>query len=526
MKKNPTFLIVAGLSAAGVIAGAGAKLLTTGHAVSRTSAPVDGSDRASPYSQKSGGDVPDAGDRSALKFNPPVHSPSKDNLETLAALKDDELYSRLAAWMSDASEQDIAAYWTGYLQKPNRSNDITDLVFINWTRLNPQGAIAATAGTPNDHYAWWAWAAHDPKAALAAAIAANPDRVNNVAWGIGEFHPDWLRKHFNELPESARGNAFSGLSKWGGAEDPLEMLKFRLENKLGFDNATFTALVRKDPWSALDWVKENPKVSAGGDGDAMKLFVKQMAAEHPEDLARLVTQTPSGDAKRKMESALFDNLLKTDPEAALKQAKGTDVPRIAAERLAVVSLTMVKSDPDQAFGLAKDIFTACPDAMSYMTSVRYPGGGSGSGGSIPGVSELVTSLLAKDPNRLMDLAAGIRKGDEGPTSNAFSSISDQWIEQDLVGYTNWVNRQTDPAVRDSGAAVVVNQLRNDGHFPDAADWALSMKSDSRNHLRNTLSNWGRKAPDEALAWLDAADLPADEKADLQKNISRSNAQDQ
>jgi hypothetical protein len=524
VKKNPTLLIVAGLSAAGVVAGAGAKLLTIGHVTPQAVAPASGNDRSRPSSGTAEGGIVDAHGKPVPKFTPPVHSPSKDTLETLAALNDNELYSRLAAWMIDASEQDIAAYWNGYLKKQNRSNDITDLVFINWTRLNPQGAIAATAGTSSDHYAWWAWAAHDPKAALAAALAANPDRVNNVAWGIGEFHPDWLRKHFNELPESARGNAFSGLSKWGGAEDPLEMIKFRQENKLGFDNATFTALVRKDPWSALDWVKENPKMNSGN-GDAMQMLVKQMAMDRPDDLARLVTETPSGDAKRKMEAALFDNLVKTDPEAALEQAKATDTPRTAAERFAAIGLTVVKSDPDQAFSLAKDLLTACPTATEFMTMVQYPNGGSGSGGALAGVSELMESLMAKDPSRLMDLASGLQKDERGG-NKAFNNLSSQWVERDLVAYTGWVNQQTDPDVRDRGAGVLVNQLMNDEHFQDAVDWAMSMKSDRNFYLRNTFNRWGQKAPDEALERLNTTDMPEDERTRLQKFISRTNAKDQ
>jgi hypothetical protein len=525
VKKDPTLLIVAGLCAAGVVFGAGARLLTTGRTVSPATTTAS-ENRFRPSLEKTESAVQDTGGRPAPTFSPPPHSPSKDDLETLAALDDEALYSRLALWLVDSSEQDIAAYWSGYLKKSNRSNDIIDLVFINWARLNPQGAIAATAGGKDEHYAWWAWAAYDPKSALAAAIAANPDRVNNVAWGIGEFHPDWLRKHFSELPESARGNAFSGLEKWGGAEDPLEMLKFRQENQLGFDGPTFTALVRKDPWSALDWVKENPRLDGIDEDEGMRLFLRQMATEHPDDLARLIKQSPSGNAKRQMETALFNNLLKTDPEAALEQAKASDVPRIAVERLAAVGLSVVKSDPEQAFGLVEDLFTACPSAMNFMEVVRYPNGSSASGDAIPGVDELTESLMVKDPTRLMDLASGLRTKDRERGNLLFDALSEQWAERDLSAYTGWVNLQTDPAIRDSGSAFVINQLRNEEHFPDAADWAMSLKSDRSDALRNTLGDWAHKAPDEAAAWLDNADLPADEKADLQNSIFPADAKDQ
>ena len=33
---------------------------------------------------------------------------------------------------------------------------------------------------------------------------------------------------------------------------------------------------------------------------------------------------------------------------------------------------------------------------------------------------------------------------------AFSRIADKWASWDLVSYTQWVNQQSDPAIRESG----------------------------------------------------------------------------
>jgi hypothetical protein len=457
------------------------------------------------------------GDRRAVKKAPLIEFPHIRSTETVESLLNGDrkdLYSRLAAWMTDASEADIAAYWSGYKQQPNRSNDITDLVFLNWARHDPKAAIAANAGGPEEHYAWWAWACHDPKAALAAALAENSDRVNNVAWGIGEFHPQWLREHFNELPESARSNAMRGLMKWDDGQNPLEALKFMKEHGYGANAGTLKALVRQDPWAALDWVKQNPGSQQGYNGyieDPMALVVKTMAQEHPEDLERLIAQTPSGQLKVRLEAALFERLMQTDPAAALAQAQATTVPRVAAERYAALGAEMVKDNPEQAFELAKSLFTVCPDALQMMVMVEYPNGSSGSSITVPGVGEFVAALMPKDPARVLEMTLDLPKDRFG--SSAFNTLSSQWAERDLVGYSTWVNQQTDVQARDQGASIIGNYLMQDGNFAEAMEWSMSTQNGIHN-IENYFMNWQQSNPDEAAEWLADADLPAERKQRL------------
>lgn len=441
-------------------------------------------------------------------------------METLLAPDDGTLYGRLAHWLIDASEQDIAAYWAAY-QIGKRSNDITDLVFINWARLNPQGAIAAVAGKADEHHAWWAWACHDPKAALAAAIAANPDRVNNVAWGIGEFHPQWLREHIDQIPESGRGDAMSGFAKWDDGANPLEALKFMKEHKMGFDQGTFKALVNQDPWAALDWIKENSALQASryaSDKDPMGILLATMSSQHPDDLERLAAQTPTSELKRKMESALFENLLATDPAAALAQAKATEIPLIAAERLEKVGLSLVKSDPEQAFQLARDILAANPDSQVFQMTIEYENGRTSWGSPTSPGSALMQALLAKDPARILEMT--IQEGQD-PTET-FNNLAGNWATADLLGFTTWVNGQTNPAIRNRAAQMVVEQLREQGQFSEAADWAMSSETNKANgYLFNTLNQWQKADPDKATRWLESADLPDKEKTRLRENLKNS-----
>jgi hypothetical protein len=511
MKLNRIFL-VAGLCAAGFLSGFAGKRLTASQPV----APAKSADQEGPARTRSTArDTADSPANARVKPAPvkPSTLRSTDTLETLAELDAESLYSRLALWMMDASEQDIAAYWETVREKKDRPNDITDLVFINWARLNPQGAIAAVAGTANEHYAWWAWSCHDPQGSLTAALAANPDRVNNVAWGLGEFQAEWLRAHWDQIPEAARSNAIRGMTKWDDTDQPLEVLEFIKKNDNSFNRGIFTTLIRKDPWAAYDWMQENESTITnyyGSKESVMNLLVETMAQSQPDALERLADQTPSGELKRKMEAALFENLLETDPDAAFEQAKSTKAPVIAAERLAAVGMSLVKTDPDKAFEIAGDLFAANPSALTVRTVIKSPNGSTswGSSGN-EGVMELVNALMAKDPAKVLTLQPPPGDGSNGPSSD-FQTLTQMWAQQDLVAYTNWVNQQTDPKIREVAASTVANQLMNEQQYSEAAEWMMSSER-SRGNIMNLMYQWNRSSPGEAREWLESADLPEAEK---------------
>lgn len=513
---KPTHVLpVLGLCAAGFVCGyAGNRLSSEKPADPATARPAAGNPVSRPGGETTG-DAAAVRGRAAAKTPRPA-AKSTDTLESLAALDDKSLYARLALWLVDASEQDIAAWWQSYRQKGKRSNDINDLIFIHWARVNPQGAIAAATGTPDEHYAWWAWSCHDPKAALAAAIAKNADRVNNVTWGIGEFHPEWLREHFDEIPESGRDNAFRGLEKWDDHPDPLEILKFLREKGRGFSADLFQTLARRDPWAAYDWIQEHGATQSsnyGGRYDVLETFIKSVGESNPEVLQRIAEQAPSGELKRKLEAAFFENLVKSDPEEAMKQALETKAPLIASERIAGVGLGLVSTDPDKAFEMAEKMFEKCPDALNRMTTIRYPNGSSGYGESNALPDQLMAGLLAKDPERVMAMC---RTGNK--PSPAFSQVARNWAERDMEGYAHWVNRQTDPELREPAAVTLVNQLQSQQQFGEAADWVMSLRNSRQDYLENLINNWSRRNPEEAREWLDAADLTDHEKQQIGRNI--------
>ena len=495
-------LSAAALSAAALLAGYGARRLTRPHPPAQATGPAAVSPAKS----------------SAQTPPPPTTFPpsrSTDTVESLAALDDGHLYARLALWLADATEPDIAAFWNDcYSKKENWTPELSNLLFLHWTRLDPQHAIDSTQGIHSRPQAWWAWACHDPQAALAAAIVDGPGSVDCVAEGIGKFQPDWLLKHFDEIPTGAQHAAISSLSENGG-KNPLETLKFLQQQGSDLDSsAVFKAFARDDPWAAVEWAmrkkinRDDPFVT-----DPLPPILQTLAAESPDELARIAERTPSGSAKLQMEAALFANLIKTDPAAALEQAKATTIPRTAAERYAAIGQTLVQTDPAQALQLAKNLLAACPRALDFSAFIQYPDGNdSFQSLDIPGVDDFMESLMTRQPQQVLEMITAL------PPEigmDQFPSFSRQWIQQDLVGYTNWLNQQADPAIHQTAAPLIARQLGESGHFEEAMEWATSVDLSETYELGRLLDQWHQREPEAPAGWLRDAGLPPEKKAIIQ-----------
>ncbi len=443
---------------------------------------------------------------------------SADTLETIIGIQDDSLYPKLALWLIDASEPEIAAFWQNYKQRPSRTDEINELIFIHWTRLDPQAAIAATAGTEEEQQAWRAWAVHDPSAALHAAIHQD-HLITSVVRGIGEFQGAWLREHFDEIPEDCKEVALMAMSRGHDNDQAEAMLEFLKEHGHPFNEQLFNKLIQQDPWAAFDWMqnhKEGVIEQYGSHEKAMKHLAQTMAELHPDALQRLADQTPNGEAKRSMEAALFESLLKSDPEAARVQAETTKAPRIAAERLAAVGLSLVKTDPDSALEVAEKLFTVLPNALGNTTFISYSEGMSWSGAPLKDAEELVGRLIVEMPDRLLESISPSTRGLMG-TRGPFSEMATRWAKNDIAAYADWLNRQTDPDVRNPAVEVIVDQLSKRDQFQEAAEWAIGSPM-MQSSLKSMLHQWHQSQPGAPENWLKTANIPAAEKDPFHKMI--------
>lgn len=439
---------------------------------------------------------------------------TSENIESLLAQGESVSYVGLALWMLDAGASEIADYWAR-CPKDGLGGDIKRLIFLNWTRLDPGGAIAATSGKEESNMVWWAWAASDPNGALAAA---GPEQCHRVAKGIGKFHPAWLMEHFSEIPENAQDEALAGLMTWKENDDPAATLDFLREHGRDFHDFTFKAFALKDPWAAFDWLQKSGKLQVSQYPNQMgpvEILIREMKGAHADDLERMAATLPAGKLKRMMEEAAFENLVANDPEKALKLAMEAEAPLMAAKRLGIIGAGLLAAEPEKAFGIAAEILAKVPDGLSPERYVKVGYSSISYGGMEGDAAKFFNSLVAKDPVRTLDMAVTAADSSPGKT---FRELTNTWAETDLESYATWVNQQSEPAIRTAAISTVVNQLESRGSYEEAGDWAMT-SPDRFPALQSLVWSWANTDKSAAKAWFESADIPAKEKQELLQQIS-------
>lgn len=137
-----------------------------------------------------------------------------------------------------------------------------------------------------------------------------------------------------------------------------------------------------------------------------------------------------------MEAAWFESLLTKDPEAAIARAKATESASIASERFAKIGLQLIKTNPDQAFEMMQNLFEVNPSGESPSMRVDYPKCRSTWGGGDDQSDELVSALITRDPDRVMQLVAVA--GETGKREDAFHKVAWQWGNHDLAAAAEWL----------------------------------------------------------------------------------------
>ncbi len=435
-----------------------------------------------------------------------------ESLESLVAQGDGVSYASLSLWLLDADAAEIAAFWEHY-RATNPGGDLRRLLFINWTRLDPSAAITATKGTDDEKLVWWAWAAHDPETAMSAA-PTEEWRIR-VAKGAGEFHPEWVRENFENIPEEARSSAIEGIRTWKEDGDHAATLDFLLEHGNGHTGSIFSTFARKDPWGAYDWLVKNDRLGIPQWGNQeVDSLIRQMKELHPDDLERMAAMTPSGQVRWKMEDALFESLLETDPERALENARSGDAPLVNMKRLASIGDKLLDTDPEKAFDLAAEILMISKGGLSPNVMIDYEGGGIHYGSSDSHAEDFMARVLAKDPYRTLDMAAGALTDS---SSRVFDNLSRTVAEKDLDGYAAWVNRQTDPKSIERGTGVVVSGLAQRGNFHEASEWAMNgykPEGSMPNGLFSLVHQWSQRDVEGAREWLESSPVSEQHKANM------------
>jgi hypothetical protein len=444
----------------------------------------------------------------------PAEISSKDTAESLLTLPAPELYGRLALWLLDADEAEIAAFLQSYRQQGGNDYETTRLLFVNWTRLNPHGAVDAAADDGDRYHIWSAWACHDPAAALDANAAAGGKMSGAVCSAIGHFQLSWMIAHFDRLPADGQQIAIETLRQ---RIHPYPVTARTLRLAEQWQNAELTAallalLAAQDPFQA--WI-----LMGGSDPDWFaRTYLKPYQYG---ELERISETLPPGKLKDQLDLKALELQARVDPEAALAKARANEEPQMKAQLMAIAGKAFIYSDPEKALQIADELFAACP-AIFDIPNVKQPDGTYESDGErhdkMVQVHHFMASISRLDPEELIDAFLS-RNPDELPkkTSRHLLGI---WSGQAPGSYAQWLNKQTDPRVREPGTRVLVDRLVGQQQYPDALDWAVSLTDPTGNPTEQIFRQWREKDPDAALEWLDSAALPQDRKARLREGGTR------
>ncbi|WP_193212402.1 hypothetical protein [Luteolibacter marinus] len=444
------------------------------------------------------GAVPGAGEESAMAGTARSTLKSADSLADLERLEDFELYPRLALWLLDAGEGEMAEFWAGYRERPERDTWVVDLIFSQWTRLDPRGAIEAAKGSGHEGIPWWAWTINDPDAAIAAVKDESSDMAGFVMRAVGQFHPDRALAVLEENPEFGQWNGIEGVANGMARSDPEAALDFLRDHGQYYDMRLMKDWARDDPHAAFEWLRANPNRQYNRQEE---VFLETLERENPEVLGELAAATPPGALRRKLEAAAFRNLVKENPDEARALARNSESPRLAAERFAELGRATVADDPGEAMAILGELFESCPDAFTRSRFTSYPGGSSSGSSPINGVSEFVGQLVAVDPQGTMDAASGQAGGE--------NTVARIWLDRDLDGYATWLRGQEAGPSRDQGMAMVSTKLVDEKEFESAIQWATAIEGESESFdtVNNVMNFWIQTEPEAARAWLKTADLP-------------------
>ncbi len=435
---------------------------------------------------------------------------STDTAMTLHALPAKDLYDRMALFLLEAEVEEFSAYYEEFQKRSDRTDHLNELLFIAWTRVDPEAAIAASRGTDDFNYAYWAWAGHDPGAALAAAKERG-EGVGNAVRGIGEFHPKWLSEHWSLIPEDQRKDAIAGLVKWPNTQTPEISLRLLCDSKSDLfsqDNEqTLLALARQDPAHAYEVIKELTKSSHRFQGLAgLDKFLASVSRHDPDLLEEIALTVKSPIDKNRVKLAQFQGLLRDDPASAKAMVDNTPASWLKEDLEVKYASHLLLADPDRGYNYSLNYLKNGIAEYQRHDEVKVEGRSQYSYHAIAGSTQLISNLVDQNAQDLLNelLPDTISENRYMMRQTAFDTASNYWVQQDVGAYADWLSEQKDntPLYR-TGVSKIVNILGQRGEFEAGIEWAQSvpdLENQLANKTRQLYFQWFRRDPEGAVAW--------------------------
>lgn len=351
-----------------------------------------------------------------------VSNPSQPNRHGLLAMR-----------VADANVAELSAIWDVLAKEIPWSNELTDLVMLRWTALDPASALVAAEKGGHPENAWWSWGCNDPEAALAAARSSPYNRaVYFVLQAIAQNDPARAQELLAQYPSEANSIGYfiaMGLRSHERFEEAMEM-----EMKTGsWSSETFREWANRDPDRAMQWFMDHRELR--GVQMQKDSFFKALMASHPEKAEEFLTSLPAGSMKYRFQEQFLESLASTNPDRAIALAREEKSPSRRADLLASVAKNYIGSDREQALDFLREIATSGEPIMGAYQQTVYPNGSSGGVRDSPR-SELISDLITIAPQEVMAIA--METSSESSPAYTVSQIAEQWRRNDPEGLWSWL----------------------------------------------------------------------------------------
>jgi len=254
---------------------------------------------------------------------------------------------------------------------------------------------------------------------------------------------------------------------------------------------------QQDPTAAATWI--DGMANDGSKVTAAKALAANWASQNPDEAAQWVEQLPAGSLRNDAASALLESWAATAPEAAAIWALTEAEYQGHTELLNLSIQHYTKADPAEAEQFLRSVNEAYEAPTAIETYVR--------------------TRARTNPMEAMEWQIQLPQTDPLNHPKNSEVIMQEWSRTDSVAASTWLNTATAGDQRDA-AIVGFTTTMLDFDPEAAAAWSNTISEPSQRveQLSRTILNWSDSQPQQALQWVQEAELEADLRNALASQI--------
>ena len=440
-------------------------------------------------------------------------------------------YPLLARWLE--LDQAAAYEWVSALPKKELRTDLMREFFHSLGMKDPAAALGFLSrykADPNrgedfTYSVFEAWSAHDPAAAVDAAL--NLPKKEAQGSGLSVALGRWAKRdplaalvRVEQMQDSdlRREQRRAVLREWAAA-DPQAAANRALSLPAGKERndalaSVISGAAPNDPKGALRMMEQMPPGAART--ETLRRIVGELGYKEPQAAAEFVLAMPPSQQRQSLHQVIH-NLSRQDRAAALEFAGRLAGADARADAVRMIVQQWSSDDPKAAAQYCATNSVGTPETIGSAVSSWARNDATGAlawAGSLPdgppreaALSGAITALGASDPQRAAALATTMLKGEK--QTQALGSIAGAMATKDPAAAAAWAGQLSDSTARMIAASnIALTWAEKDPAA--AAAWAV--RAPGKGVALSTITReWAGQDPAGAAKWLDT--LPSGDTRD-------------